>query len=161
MENAREGDQVGERQRGLMIVDHLPAAAEGHGKIGIRQGRLRLPTGRSERPQVERCTDDGAVAEVGQCKGGLSVPAVGGTDQVEQVYVVDNLQCLTRRFQKAVGHEIARECHDLPHEVDPARATAFGRENARGPDQVGDRQRRLIVVDGLGAAAQGARELRV
>jgi hypothetical protein len=121
MENTLRGDQIFERQRRLMIVDRLPAAANGNGKIGIRQGRQILSIGCPER-QLGRCTDDGAIAQIRQLEGGNPVPAVDRTDELEQRLVVGNLQYLTRRLQKAGGHKIAREWHDLPDKIDTTRA---------------------------------------
>jgi len=119
--NTLRGDQIFERQRRLMIVDRLPAAANGNGKIGIRQCRQILSIGCPER-QLGRCTDDGAIAQIRQLEGGNPVPAVDRTDELEQCLVVGNLQYLTRRLQKAGGHKITREWHDLPDKIDTTRA---------------------------------------
>ena len=72
--------------------------------------------------------------------------------------MIGNLQDLTRRFQVAAGYEFARKRYDLPHQIESTPAVGR-RENPSFADEVGDRQRGLIVVDELGGPAKTCREL--
>jgi hypothetical protein len=140
-----------------VIVDRLPAAAGRHGKLGVQQRRL-LPKVCSDR--LGRGADDGTAAQIRQRESRNAVPAIYRADEIEKGRVIGDLQFLTRRLQEAVGRETARERHDLADEIDATRAIKGGK-NARRPDEVGDRQRGLIIVERLGAAAQAARKLGV
>src|SRR5262249_18204404 len=100
-------------------------------------------------------------AQIRQRESRDAVPAIQRAYEVEQRRVLGDRQFLTVRLQEAVGHEISGERHDLADEIDASRAAKLGRKNACRPDEVGDRQRGLIVVERLGAAAQAAWQLGV
>jgi hypothetical protein len=103
-----------------------------------------------------RGADDGTSGQIRQRERRDAVAAIDRADEVEQGRKIGDLQLLTVRLQEAVGHETARERHDLADEIDVTAATERGK-NACRPDEVGDRERGLIIVERLGAAAQAAR----
>src|SRR5215831_3877689 len=100
-------------------------------------------------------------AQIRQRESRDPVPAIQRAYEVEQRRVLGDRQFLTVRLQEAVGHEIAGERHDLADEIDASRTASLGGKKACRPDEVGDRQRSLIVVERLGAAAQAAWQLCV
>src|SRR5688572_30303846 len=85
-------------------------------------------------------------AQIGQGEGRLSVPAVGGADQLKQCFVLADRQELSFAEHPTRGREVAREHPNLSDKRLGHRSSLIrAREDADQRDTEAQRQKRLQV----------------